>query len=99
MLDNIFQSVSYAQILLFVVGAYVVYDFIKKVNEDRKIRRLGARAPIRRSWVPFGIDIAYQGTMSVIHNKTYEYFLEGLKQYGNKNHPYTIEFHVGAYSD
>jgi len=36
MLEEIFHGVSYAQVLLFIVGSYVVYDFMRKVNEDRK---------------------------------------------------------------
>jgi hypothetical protein len=79
MLEEIFQRVSVPQILLFLVASYVVYDFVQKISDDRKIRQLGGRAPLRRSWFPFGwgLDIAYQGLMAGVNNTVYDFFREG----------------------
>jgi hypothetical protein len=95
MLEDIFKDVTYPQLLIVLIGSYILYDFIQKVIEDRKIRKLGGRAPLRPAWLPWSVDLAYQGVRSVINNTTFEYMQRGLKTYGNKNHPYTIELRVG----
>jgi len=77
MITDAIKELSVLQVVLGLLGTYVVIDFIKKVIEDGKIRRLGGRAPIRRGWLPFGIDIAYQGMQALLTNRTYEYFLNG----------------------
>ncbi|KAF2671178.1 cytochrome P450 alkane hydroxylase-like protein [Microthyrium microscopicum] len=96
MIEEVIKSFTFVQWALVTLGAFVVYDFVKKVRKDSKIRRLGGRAPMRKGWLPFGLDIAYSSLMSLLRNETVEHIGWIMKKFGNKNHPYTVEFQVAG---
>jgi hypothetical protein len=77
MLENIFKDLTWGQGTLGVIGVLILLDFVSKLVTSAKIRKLGARAPARSTWLPFGIDLAYRGVVSVMRNNTYEFFTEG----------------------
>jgi hypothetical protein len=60
-----------------VLTAFVLY-VAKAIEDDRKIRSLGGYAPKRKVWLPFGLDIAYNGARSTIEHRVLEYFNEGM---------------------
>jgi hypothetical protein len=95
MLKERLQNVSFLQLGVIAVISYVLFDYIRRTVESRKIARLGSRAPMRKYMLPFGLDIAYGSVVSVVNNRVLEYFSEGMKKYGNPNWPYTVEFRVG----
>jgi hypothetical protein len=95
MLEEILRHVSFLPLVIGAVISYVLFDFVRGAIESRKIARLGARAPTRRHFLPFGLDVVYGGVRSVVENRVLEYFEEGMMQYANPNHPYTVEVRVG----
>ena len=76
MIGDLLKSVNTLQLVLVLVGLLVVHFYIARISENRKIRSLGLRAPNRRSW-PFGLDIAYEGVMTLNRHNTLEYFNDG----------------------
>lgn len=96
MIGTLFQYVSITQIVLIVVVGVVGFGVIKRMQETHRIARLGAKAPLRKAWAPFGLDTAYNGIQSMMNNRVLQYFNEGFELYGNKNHPHTIELRMGT---
>jgi hypothetical protein len=77
LLDSLIKDTSWTQLTLLGLAALVLFNYIKSAAHDAKIRKLGLRAPVRPSWLPFGIDLAYGGVKSLLNNETMEYFQEG----------------------
>jgi hypothetical protein len=77
MLENILRTVSIAHVAYVIVFFLLLLHLRGRMQENAKIKRLGLRAPSRSSWIPFGLDIAYGGAMSVIKNGTLQYFNDG----------------------
>lgn len=73
--------------------AYVVYKIGVNLYLDARIRRLGARAPIRRGWVPFGVDLLYDAVTYNMRNETYNMWLGMFQKWGKGN--YTVEAGIG----
>jgi hypothetical protein len=77
MLEGLFQIVSPLQLVLLAVGLMTLKVVVGMVVEDRKIQSLGSRAPIRKTWVPFGLAFVYDAITSMKHNKVLERFNRG----------------------
>jgi hypothetical protein len=82
MLEDIIKNVSIVRVALVIVVCFFILQFKRRMQESSRIKKLGLRAPFRTSWVPFGLDIAYGGAMSVIRNGTLQYFEDGKKLSG-----------------
>lgn len=68
---------------------YVVYNTTCKVIQNRKIRRLGARAPIRTTYYPYGLDIVYEVVTHMLRDENYELWLKMFDTWGRGGH--TVE--------
>jgi hypothetical protein len=77
MLEALLGFISPWNVAGVVVLAAVVLYAAKAIEEDRKIRSLGGYAPQRKVWLPFGLDVAYNGARSTIEHRVLEYFNEG----------------------
>jgi hypothetical protein len=77
MLEGLLQFVSLWNVCGVVVLVAGVLYASKAIEEDRKIRRLGGYAPQRKVWLPFGLDVAYNGARATIEHRVLEYFNEG----------------------
>jgi hypothetical protein len=77
MLEALFGFISLWNVAGVVAAAAAVLYAAKAIQEDRKIRRLGGYAPKRTVWLPFGLDIAYNGARATIEHRVLEYFNEG----------------------
>jgi hypothetical protein len=112
MLEVLLGFISPLNVAGVVALAAVVLYVAQAIAEDRKIRSLGGYAPQRKVWLPFGLDIAYNGARSTIEHRVLEYFNEGifsahdcgppltstgLEKYANPNRPYTCEVRVGGF--
>lgn len=87
-------SFSTPHLLGAVVVLYIAYKISVVISINAQIRKLGARAPVRRSYVPWGLDMAYEVLMSALENKTYEMWLGMFEKWAGPGR-YTIEAGVG----
>lgn len=54
LLNNIIDNVSRKDIVIGILGFFVVYISVKWISEERKIRSLGGHAPKIGTYLPFG---------------------------------------------
>lgn len=82
----------------YLVGAAIIlfagYRIAKSLYIDARIRKLGFRAPTRTSYLPWGIDIAYEVIGHQRRNTTYEMWVNMFKTRCRPGR-YTIEAGVG----
>lgn len=82
-----------------LIGALVIlfigYKITQSLSINARIRKLGARAPVRKHYLPYGIDIAYDAVNSALENKSYDMWLSMFKKYAPPGH-YTLEAGIGA---
>jgi hypothetical protein len=63
---------STPQLLAAALGLLIAYKVTTTVIYDAKLRKLGARAPIVPSYLPFSLDIIYNSVVHTISDKNYE---------------------------
>lgn len=73
---------------------FVVYRITEQISISSRIRKLGARAPVRKSYVPWGLDIAYEVVGYALKDKTYDMWLQLFNKWAGPGR-YTIEAGVG----
>jgi hypothetical protein len=73
---------------------YVVYHIALALRDSARIRKLGARAPVRRSYAPWGIDIAYDVLSHALRDETYQVWLKMFNKWAGPGR-YTIEAGIG----
>jgi cytochrome P450 len=82
-----------------LIGALVIlffgYNIAFTLIVNARIRKLGARAPVRKHYLPYGIDIAYNAVVTALEDKTYDMWLSMFKKYCLPGH-YTVEAGVGT---
>ncbi|CAA9959190.1 Cytochrome P450 52A11 [Pyrenophora teres f. maculata] len=82
----------------YLLGAFVVlfisYRVARQVYIDARIRKLGARAPIRRAYVPYGLDFAYNAVVCAMDNKLYEMWVAVFEKWCGPGR-YTVEVGIG----
>ncbi|KAJ9648741.1 hypothetical protein H2199_000654 [Coniosporium tulheliwenetii] len=87
MLDQLFQSLPSPSVsVLILIVAYYIISTLRLLNENRKIRSLGARAPIRRTYLP-------SASTSSTRPST---FWEKSFSRGPEDHNYTLEFRTSG---
>jgi hypothetical protein len=83
----------------YLLGAiailYISYNIVQRHYTDARIRKLGARAPIRKTYIPYGIDMAYEVVTHAMKDKTYEMWVAMFKKWCGPGR-YTIEAGVGG---
>lgn len=87
-------SVTTPQLLGALVLVYIVYAVARKVAYNARLRKLGARAPIRSSWVPFQLDMAYGVIKHALEDNVYDFWVRTFKTH-SRNGYYTIETGIG----
>lgn len=82
---------------LHLVGAlailFIGYSIASNLLQNARIRKLGARAPMRRNKLPFGIDMAYEAVTSSLADRTHEMWLAMFEKYAGKGR-YTVEANI-----
>jgi hypothetical protein len=77
MLEEIFENVSALQLVGVGAVSLVLYSLFSRVVENLKIGRLGGRAPVRPSYLPFGIDTAARSLQNLFNHNFLPYLTEG----------------------
>lgn len=85
-------NISSGFILLVTIYNLALYYLIQKP----KIARLGGPAPRQKSYLPFGIDIAYNSIWYSKKNREYELWSDLFQRWGRGPSPYTFEFCVAG---
>lgn len=73
---SLISSFTKAQLAGAAVVLFIAYQIASKLYENVQIRRLGARAPIRRSYLPYSLDQAYEIISHAIADKHYELWVK-----------------------
>jgi hypothetical protein len=89
MLDLIRSYLSLPYILLALFTLSLARNYTAKIFRNRRIARLGARAPIRTTYLPYGVDFLYEVLRFMVKDMNYELWLHTFKTYGFGR--YTIE--------
>ena len=76
------------------VIVFLIYRTAKGFQKDAQIRKLGARAPNRRSFAPLGLDLAYEAVINALNNTTYDMWVRMFEKTCGPG-LYTIEAGVG----
>ncbi|KAH8726506.1 cytochrome P450 [Phaeosphaeriaceae sp. PMI808] len=88
------MDVSTPYLLLGAVVLITTYNIAAKLYVNAQIHKLGGRAPIRRTYLPFGLDFGYT---IVRHSMKDEFYEMWVKTFAKYCHPgrYTVEAGVG----
>lgn len=95
MLDKIFQNISWLTVGFFLVVAWLLYGYAWRREEDFKIQKFGGRAPRRRGWVPYELDLLYEVLAAAAKHQMLGFWRKQFDTYGNPSNPYTIEAGAG----
>jgi cytochrome P450 len=87
-------NISTPYLVLGAVVLCVAYSAVIKTRKNAHIRQLGARAPIRKSYLPYGIDLAYEVLTYAMRNEMYELWVGMYAKWAGPGR-YTIEAGVG----
>ncbi|KAF9701948.1 hypothetical protein EKO04_001112 [Ascochyta lentis] len=77
-----------------LIVLYIGYRIISTMQINARIRKLGARAPVRKTYVPFGLDMAYEVVGHALQDKSYEMWIKMFDKWAGPSR-YTIEAGVG----
>lgn len=73
---------------------YVGYKVAVRLHINARIRRLGARAPVRKTYAPMGLDMAYEVITYALKDKTLDMWLQMFNKWAGPGR-YTIEAGIG----
>ncbi|KAF1840271.1 cytochrome P450 52A11 [Cucurbitaria berberidis CBS 394.84] len=94
MLDSKSAQFSTPIILGALAVLYIGYIFSKSLYTKARISRLGSRAPVRVSYAPWGLDMAYEVISCALKDKTYEMWIGMFDKWCGPGR-YTIEGGIG----
>lgn len=87
------MHLSMPQLVGALAALYISYTVARKFYINAKINKMGARAPVRKSYLPWHIDIIWEAVQSALDDKIYEMWTDMF----NKECPtgrYTVELGV-----
>ncbi|KAF2711343.1 cytochrome P450 alkane hydroxylase-like protein [Pleomassaria siparia CBS 279.74] len=93
MLETIRPYLTTPYILLALFSIFIAKNQINKFQQNRRISRLGARAPLRTTYLPYGIDFIVETLSYMVKDMNLDIWRHTFNKYGNGG--YTIEM-VGA---
>lgn len=73
---------------------YIGYRVAYTARINARIRKLGARAPVRKTYVPMGLDMAYEVVSYALKDKSYEMWIQMFGKWAGPGR-YTIEAGIG----
>lgn len=85
---------STPQLLGALAALYIGYSVARRFYINAQINKLGARAPLRSSYLPWGIDIAWEAVQSALEDKTYEMWTNMFNRECGTGR-YTVEVGIG----
>ncbi|KAJ4303653.1 hypothetical protein N0V90_002554 [Kalmusia sp. IMI 367209] len=93
MLKLLGATISTLQLIGGLVVLYVGYAIAAKLSYNARLRKLGARAPIRKTYLPLQLDLAYSIIKAAIDDTMYEFWAATFAKYSPGH--YTIESGIG----
>ncbi|KAF2195748.1 cytochrome P450 52A11 [Zopfia rhizophila CBS 207.26] len=93
MLDLVRPYLTIPYLLLSLLILRLAYNAFSTFQENRRIARLGARAPVRTTYLPYGIDMLYKVVKYLLADKNLELWYEMFEKYGRGG--WTIEAGTG----
>ncbi|KAF2101995.1 cytochrome P450 52A5 [Rhizodiscina lignyota] len=91
MIELILQQITITRIVALVAVGLLGWYIADYVIEDRKIKALGHRAPVRPSWFPLQVDTTVDVIRHAQRNEMLEFWNHMFDNYGNPVDKYTIE--------
>ena len=89
MLDLIRTYLSLPYVLLALFALSLARNYAAKISRNHRIARLGARAPVRTTYLPYGVDFLYEVLRFMTKDKNLELWVHTFKTYGFGR--YTVE--------
>jgi cytochrome P450 len=87
-------NIALSHLLLGAGALFIVYNIAARIHKNAQIKRLGARAPVRKSYLPYGIDLAYEVLTNAMKDNMYELWVEMFAKWAGPGR-YTLEAGVG----
>lgn len=85
------MHLSTPQLVGALAALFISYNVARKFYVNAQIKKLGARAPIRKSYLPLNIDLVWEAVQSALDDKTYEMWTNMFnKECATER--YTVEF-------
>ncbi|KAI0200290.1 cytochrome P450 [Astrocystis sublimbata] len=84
------EHASTQSILLSLIVVFALWMIYINIDESVRVRRLGARAPLIVSKIPFGLDIVAKQVEATMKYKNLETFLDMIKPSPNYNAECTL---------
>ena len=82
----------------YLLGAAVLlllsYRIVQRFSINARIRKLGARAPVRKTYFPYGLDMAYEVVTFALKDETYAMWVGMFQKWCGPGR-YTIEAGIG----
>jgi cytochrome P450 len=94
MVELTYPTVSAPYLLLGVIILYAAYTTASTLQKNARVRKLGARAPVRPSYAPLGLDLAYNAITYALKDEIYEMWVTMFEKWSGPGR-YTIEAGVG----
>lgn len=94
MLEYHGTTITTPQLLGGLLLLFIGYKVAAKISYNAKLRRLGARAPIRTTWLPLELDLLYKIVKAALNDTMYEFWVGTFNTY-SRNGCYTIETGIG----
>ncbi|KAF2687986.1 cytochrome P450 [Lentithecium fluviatile CBS 122367] len=93
MFDHLQTSFSTSEVIGAVLVLFIAYQIFRKLYVDARLRKLGGRAPIRRSYWPYGLDLAYELITHSLADKNYDLWVNMFAKWSPTQ--WTLEAGVG----
>ncbi|KAI6886006.1 hypothetical protein KC334_g15713, partial [Hortaea werneckii] len=74
-----------------VIAIYYLNLFVTAAVREIQLDQLGKRAPSRRTWTPWNVQLLFQALYLFSKNRNHEWWWHNFRTSGNKNLPYTVE--------
>ena len=87
--SNLWNTTLFYSIIA-ACSAYYIKIVYTAVEKERATNRLGGRAPVRRSWVPFGIGLVRQALRAHSTNTVHLWWRQIFRETGKPLHPYVL---------
>lgn len=73
---------------------YFVYNAAVRIHNHARIRKLGARGPVRKAYLPWSVDLAYDMISAAKNDLLHENWTSMFKKYARPGQ-YTVEAGIG----
>lgn len=93
MLSHLQYSLSPSSLGGAILVLFILYKISYKLYINARLRKLGARAPVRRSYLPYGVDMAYELVKHVLADQNYEFWVKMFAEWAPGR--WTLEAGIG----